>query len=106
MVKAFFVCQIFQTEAYNRGMGKYSLSLLTELFKSKQYKGKHQTVFIFNKNLPLLKDRLKKIQSINKEATIVEADLPINPVEDTQRKYLNASKQLNEILKANLRPSE
>jgi len=106
VLKVFFDCQIFQTEAFNRGMGKYSLSLLTELFKSKQYKSKHQTVFVFNKNLPLLKDSLKQIQSINKEAAIVEVDLPIKPVGDTQKKYLNASKQLDEILKANLRPSE
>lgn len=68
-------CQVLQTEAWHRGMGKYTLQLIQEL--GKLAKGKIGVSLIFNSVLSLDESRLEAIKYLCPDATQYQLDLPI-----------------------------
>lgn len=52
-------CQLLQTGAWDRGMGKYCLNLLSTF--SSQYSYATKFILIFNKNIPTPKERIERI---------------------------------------------
>jgi glycosyltransferase involved in cell wall biosynthesis len=71
-----FDCQIFQTAAWHRGMGKYTLSLLGELFTSGELR-QYRKLILFNSNLILTSERRKVVEAALPGAEIVFVNLPI-----------------------------
>ncbi len=72
--------QVFQSEAWDRGMGKYSLDLLRALANDKTY-DYDQTYILFTKHLPV-SDAVK--QSVSKvmpraEQMIIDLEVPDDP---------------------------
>jgi glycosyltransferase involved in cell wall biosynthesis len=67
-------CQFFQTPAWNRGMGRYTLSLLSSCFGDKAG-GSQNLVLIFSKYLPRSPDMLAVVEATFPSAKIVELDL-------------------------------
>jgi hypothetical protein len=74
-------CQIFQTPAWHRGMGKYSLELLKALAKSKELRGWSHIDVVLSKNLKTNKDAMRELGGI-KEISIVELDIDANNIRD------------------------
>jgi glycosyltransferase involved in cell wall biosynthesis len=68
--------QVFQSAAWDRGMGKYSISLLKYLTsnKSSEYK---DLFIIFTKNLSLPKEAEKQIKQASANAKFIYADLKV-----------------------------
>lgn len=72
-------CQILQTGAFDRGMGRYVSSLLTALSENAQFKKKYKSVkLLLNSNLEDSESRVKYIQSLMPEAVVVKRDLSID----------------------------
>lgn len=69
-----FDAQVFQTTAWNRGMGKYCIELIGEFLRQKN---DGIVVLILNKNLSDTK-RIKEIKDVFIGAEIVELDLPFH----------------------------
>ncbi len=63
-------CQLFQTTAWDRGMGKYCFNLLQSLYG--EYPNIH---LVFNKNLKLDPEIVRTIKSSMPEANLSELDL-------------------------------
>lgn len=70
-------CQVFQTAAWHRGMGKYSLNLLSALFKNPHKNQFSYIKLIFNKNLNLEKQPQATLEKICKGAEFVWLDLAV-----------------------------
>lgn len=66
--------QIFQTKAWDRGMGKYSLQLLNSFIKQNPKKTIH---LLLNENLPISRQRLETIQDELSGLEIIMRPLPI-----------------------------
>jgi glycosyltransferase involved in cell wall biosynthesis len=98
--KLYVDCQIFQTDAYDRGMGKYSLSLLKELLNKKY--NDFEPIFVFNKNLLIYDDRISMITSLSKKSRKLVVNLPTELVDKTSKKYANAENELTNIIQSDL----
>jgi glycosyltransferase involved in cell wall biosynthesis len=70
-------CQVFQSIALHRGMGKYSMNFLTALLPKLAESGT-QVVLLFNKNRPLEKEAKKQLQDIaaKTEFTFLDLETP------------------------------
>lgn len=99
-------CQILQTPAFNRGMGKYSLSLMQAIFEQSDFKNTYQPVLIFNANLPKSKSRLDAIRSFTKGASKLWVDLPVDISVDWDEKYQKAEEQLTIAIKDYIKNDE
>lgn len=106
MRKLFIDCQILQTAAFERGMGKYSLSLLKALTRNKQFTDDTQPVLIFNDNLPLDADKLKAIADYIDVSNIVKVDLPIDIGTSVMEKYEEAIAKLTRSISEQLESGE
>lgn len=84
-------CQILQTAAYDRGMGKYTQSLLKELGTSSVIS---EVTLVLNKNLDISHERISVITNLIPSASIVRLDLPVDISSDHQDKYNAAQKEL------------
>src|SRR4051794_17433475 len=71
--KVFIDCQFFQTPAWNRGMGKYTLSLLESAARDLERAAK--VILVFTKNLPRDKDMVTAVSGLFIDASILELDL-------------------------------
>lgn len=69
--------QVFQTSAWDRGMGKYSLALLHSMLNSEENKY-IEVHIIFTKNLDLSEEVRKHVNKMLPKARIMTADLKIN----------------------------
>ncbi|CAN5372100.1 hypothetical protein BH10PAT3_BH10PAT3_1600 [soil metagenome] len=79
MKRFFFIdCQILQTAAYDRGMGKYSLSLLKALGENRIFKNLYDPVLIFSENLDKSRERLKDIEKQTGIKKNIIANLPVD----------------------------
>lgn len=67
-------CQVFQTIALHRGMGKYSMNLL-EAVLPKMAESGAEIVLVFNKNRVLETEAKKQIEAIRSGAELVFLDL-------------------------------
>lgn|GEM_PF-819644 len=75
-----FDCQLLQTKAWHRGMGKYTVSLLTAFLDNKAYSGEYEkVVFLFNNRLKY-EGGLKKYAESRKniEVEFLSLDVPID----------------------------
>ncbi len=90
-------CQILQTPAFDRGMGKYTLSLLIEFLKQNQESKQYNKIeIILSKNLIIDKERLTLIKTRLNGASISLLDLPTNIAEGTESKYSQAKKVITQ----------
>ena len=86
--------QVFQSAARQRGMGHYSFALLESLYKNKSFLFK-KSYILLNKNLPMDKDFLTRLQTIAPRAVFVFEDLLVPQTPDDNnfgayyRKYPN-----------------
>jgi hypothetical protein len=87
--------QLWQTTAWDRGMGKYTLSLFEAY--NQEYGSQNITV-IFNKNLKLDEDRRKFIKSILPDAQEQFIDLPMMSG-DIKAAKKAATHQLNHLMR-------
>lgn len=72
--------QVFQSAAWDRGMGKYSLALLRALVNETEYPYQ-QTYIIFTKNIPLIPEAIKQIKRAAPKAEhlVVDLKVPYDP---------------------------
>ncbi len=68
-------CQVFQTPAWHRGMGKYSLELLASLDQNTQFGSSRKITLLFNQNLPMDEDMMATIKQAVPGAAISKVDL-------------------------------
>jgi glycosyltransferase involved in cell wall biosynthesis len=100
-------CQILQTAAYDRGMGKYTISLLEALVaQNKKTKRYGKVVLLFNKNLPKIKKHTGYIKKRIQGTEHVYLDLPINIAESLHEKYDTAKDVITKYIDANYKPSD
>lgn len=89
-------CQILQTAAFDRGMGKYTLSLLKE-FCAKQKK--YQVIeLLLNKNLDHSKKRISSITDYLTANIIVRLDIPTDISTNVKRKYKLAEEEISNYI--------
>jgi len=96
----FIDCQILQTSAYDRGMGKYTTSLLKHLSLHGLGSEYLQVFLVLNTNLDMDEARQRRLKNIFPSATMLKVDLPTDIAEQTIEKYKTAG----EILAAEIRP--
>jgi glycosyltransferase involved in cell wall biosynthesis len=72
--------QVFQSTAWDRGMGKYSFNLLSAFSKSKDFKY-HKAIIVFSKNKELPKDALKALKGLGYKFGLEFLDLEIPKIE-------------------------
>ncbi|MBL8030706.1 MAG: glycosyltransferase [Candidatus Doudnabacteria bacterium] len=68
--------QVFQSAAWHRGMGKYSLALLQYLLQNRNY-SYSKTMIIFNSSLPLEEEAIIAIKNALPDANQIFLDLKI-----------------------------
>ena len=98
-------CQLLQTKAWHRGMGKYTVSLLDEFLSTDAYTKKYDSiVLITNSNLPVTSE-VELFMHKNKVAKKLSLDLecpsPINFSESITRAQAVNKKTLNTYLSKN-----
>lgn len=103
-MKFFFDSQIFQTKAYDRGLGKYSLSLLRSLLQNKDFVQKYEVSLIFNKNLNFNKQRLTEINQWS--LPVLKLDLPVDITVSRDTKYSLAKSVLTKTIKKEIGEEE
>lgn len=99
MRKLIVDCQILQTPAYDRGMGKYTLSLL-EAFLA-QNKASYEPLkiqLLLSSNLENSPERIKAIRKRLKGTETVFLNLPTNIAIDMQPKYAAAEKTIDDYI--------
>jgi len=107
MKRKFFIdCQILQTNAFDRGMGKYSLSFLEALTKNPGFSKTYDPVLIMNTNLPLTTERLKNIEKHTGKATILKINLPVDISTEYQSKIKAAQQRLTQEIASHLNRGE
>ncbi|MEK7471716.1 MAG: glycosyltransferase, partial [Patescibacteria group bacterium] len=92
--------QVFQSEAWDRGMGKYSLALLKYMSGQEKH-GFDKVYIIFTKNLTLHAEEKRLINTVVPEAKHIYADLqvPHNPsLADIPNLQKQNQKVLDELL--------
>lgn len=94
-------CQILQTAAYDRGMGKYSLSLLRAIVhENNTNKDFDKIQLLFNRQLSDLK-RIRDVQKFLGGLQCVTLDLAVDIAEDTQAKLQFSCHQLTDYFNKN-----
>jgi glycosyltransferase involved in cell wall biosynthesis len=73
MRKLYIDCQFFQTPAWDRGMGKYSLSLLQH--SAHKLQERYDISLIFNRNVELDDKMLARVTRILPSADVIKLDL-------------------------------
>lgn len=76
--------QVFQTNTWHRGMGKYSLELLKALQADGHF-DKYKLEFVLNSNLQLSKDRRELLKKLFPSATYREIDLRTTSTSELKR---------------------
>ncbi|PID32327.1 hypothetical protein CR970_00985 [Candidatus Saccharibacteria bacterium] len=71
-----FDVQILQTAAFDRGMGRYTASLLQALGAA--HRGASDIEFILNKNLDVSRERMRYIRGLIPGAKLTTLDLPVD----------------------------
>lgn len=100
MKKNIFIdCQILQTDAFDRGMGKYSLSLLSALKHNQSFLQQYNVTLVLNKSLGLKKPNERALNVAMPEANKLTIDLPINIAENLSDKYIQAGDILTTAIK-------
>lgn len=91
-------CQILQTPAFDRGMGKYTVSLLKELAKIQKKAATYSdTKIVLSKNLDTSKERIAEISNLGfGEPDVI--DLPTDLAIDMLQKYDEAESRLTEYV--------
>ena len=105
-------CQVFQSAAWDRGMGKYSLNLLKGLAKNKRFNYK-KTYLIFSTNLPFPVSVKKEIKRILPNARLLMINIPA-PSDVRGNQYMdllpiaknNITKRLRGVIGENLSESD
>lgn len=98
MAKLIVDCQILQTAAYDRGMGKYSLSLLRAMVEAnKTNKAFDELRLVFNANLTQGK-RIAHIIKVLGDVKYDVLDLAISIDVDTQQKLAFSKQQLTDYI--------
>ncbi len=86
-------CQILQTHAFDRGMGKYTSSLLKSLSLNKKFRRKYEQVYLLlNSNLRIDKEY---IESLVPYAKTVSLSMPTDIDKQTNNKIDDAEKTLS-----------
>jgi glycosyltransferase involved in cell wall biosynthesis len=91
--------QVFQTAAWDRGMGKYSLCMLEEMVR--RWDKKQRAYLIFNSQYPLSDEALKAVDALLPGVKKVFLDLEIPTVQEHQFdtvEVLNKTSRNEEIL--------
>ena len=70
-------CQVLQCKTWNRGMGKYSLAFLTELFARHEYLIENDFKLIFNKKLPIPDEVKSLIEDRGLIDSVIHIDLAL-----------------------------
>jgi glycosyltransferase involved in cell wall biosynthesis len=97
MSKILFVdCQVFQSVAWDRGMGKYSLALLQAMTASPDYNFE-RTVLLFTKNMPLPAEAQRVIEAAAPSAEVKFLDLKV-PNDPSLANITSLQKQNQAIL--------
>ncbi len=92
-------CQILQTAAFDRGMGKYTLSLLQSFIaQNDQIPTYLEVILLFSKNLNDNPERLSTIQRILKGTSITLLNIPTNIAENLHGKYEDAEKKVTDYV--------
>lgn len=92
-------CQILQTPAYDRGMGKYTLSLLKALAKeNKRRKRFDKITLLLNKNLTSTKQRRAILEESLPGAQQVLLDLSIDISHDVHKKLNQSREKITEYI--------
>lgn len=92
-------CQILQTPAYDRGMGKYTLSLLEAFLEANDNNKYYQEIqLLFNNNLEKSKQRINNIEKRLKDTENIFLDLPTDLSVDLHKKYSQAQNSLTEFI--------
>ncbi len=85
-------CQILQTRAFDRGMGRYTASVVKELGKKSGW----IVEILLNNNLDTSRERIAYIRSLIPSADVCRLDLPTNLGEDHKGKTREAKEILTE----------
>ena len=88
-------CQFFQTPAWDRGMGKYTVALLKH---AADKLNSTDVILLFTKNLPKDKKMLSVVKKILPKATFLELDLKTT----NKNSYLSAAKHNKAVLEQNI----
>lgn len=95
MKKNIFIdCQILQTDAFDRGMGKYCISLLSALQTNSKFTKEYNIYLVLNKNLALKTPNKIALNSAMPKSKKLLLDLPTNISEDINHKYTHARQTL------------
>lgn len=96
-------CQILQTAAYERGMGKYAASLLEAFLKINRKQKLYKSVtLLLSTNLDASKKRLSSIKKQFPDCHTALLDLPTHIATDTEIKYGQATARIDSWLKKEL----
>lgn len=88
-------CQILQTPAFYRGMGKYTTKVLESLVAYNESEPRYGKIhMLFNKNL---EDRSLIVKDIIKTNDIIWADIPVDISVSTKEKYEAATEEVTSI---------
>ena len=98
--------QILQTRAFDRGMGKYSMSILRALSENKDFIDQYDPVLVLNKNLPSDPKRLYDIQITASANRVLVLDMPTDIGQNVEQKYDSAVKILTEVVEKDLASSQ
>lgn len=91
--------QILQTSAFDRGMGKYTLSLLREFISTCRKNEYYDEIeLLMNKNLSTSKQRVEAIKDEVDVADTVILDLPVNIAVDMAKKYETAKRMVSKLI--------
>ena len=88
--------QVFQTNTWHRGMGKYSIELLRGLSRSGSING-YEFEFVINSNLTLNRDRKEALINLFPNARFRNVDLKLSNAHNVQKVQKNNKKKLDEI---------
>lgn len=93
--KLYIDCQFFQTEAWDRGMGRYTLSLLGSIYAKNDI---FECVLIFSTNLPNNKAAITALSKICPDAKIVNLNLLSTQDNKIKKAIVHNEHLLNEYI--------
>ena len=90
-------CQVFQTPAYHRGMGKYSFSLLEAILEKLKVSKDYQPIFLFNSSIKQNREVRRALRSLAPQARFLDISLS-TPKEPRARHSVQQIRLENEII--------
>lgn len=91
-------CQILQTAAFDRGMGKYTSSVLRAFSQEcNELKTYNQVIILLNKNIKTDSTRKQYIQALIPKSKLVFLDLPVSIDSDTIQKNIHARRVITDF---------